>query len=73
MSDDMLEAITPKLLNQRPNTYTFAKALAESQLQEDAQGLPVIVGRFLFAKITLLKLIKIHLFSSSVDHWRNLA
>lgn len=42
MSDDMLETITPKLLNQRPNTYTFAKALAESQLQEDAQGLPAI-------------------------------
>jgi len=45
MSDDMLEAITPMLLNRRPNTYTFAKALAESQLQEDAQGLPVIVIR----------------------------
>lgn len=45
MSDEMLETITPQLLNERPNTYTFAKALAESQLQEDAQGLPVIVIR----------------------------
>jgi fatty acyl-CoA reductase len=45
MSDEMLESITPMLLNKRPNTYTFAKALAESQLQEDAQGLPTIIVR----------------------------
>ncbi|KAI6187818.1 Fatty acyl-CoA reductase [Aphelenchoides besseyi] len=45
MSDEMLEAITPMLLKQRPNTYTFAKAVAESQLQEDARGLPTIIVR----------------------------
>jgi fatty acyl-CoA reductase len=45
MSDDMLEAVTPKLLGRRPNTYTFAKALAESQLIEDAKDLPVIILR----------------------------
>ncbi|KAI1705669.1 male sterility protein domain-containing protein [Ditylenchus destructor] len=45
MSDSMLDAITPQLLGKRPNTYTFAKALAESQLMEDAQGLPLIIVR----------------------------
>lgn len=41
----MLDALEPKLLCKRPNTYTFAKALAESQLIEDAKDLPVIIVR----------------------------
>ncbi|GMT35552.1 hypothetical protein PFISCL1PPCAC_26849, partial [Pristionchus fissidentatus] len=45
MDDKMIDAITPQLLGQRPNTYTLTKALAESQLMEDAQGLPVIIFR----------------------------
>ncbi|KAH7724479.1 male sterility protein [Aphelenchoides avenae] len=45
MSDEMLDALEPKLLCKRPNTYTFAKALAESQLIEDAKDLPVIIVR----------------------------
>ena len=45
MSDEMLDALEPNLLCKRPNTYTFAKALAESQLIEDAKDLPVIIVR----------------------------
>ncbi|KAK5983590.1 Fatty acyl-CoA reductase, partial [Trichostrongylus colubriformis] len=37
--------ITPKLLGSRPNTYTLTKALAETQLVEDAKQLPVIIIR----------------------------
>ncbi|CEF59512.1 Male sterility, NAD-binding domain and NAD(P)-binding domain and Fatty acyl-CoA reductase family-containing protein [Strongyloides ratti] len=45
MDDDMLEMVTPKLLNQRPNTYTFTKALAETQFIRDAKNLPAIIVR----------------------------
>ncbi|CAD5221743.1 unnamed protein product [Bursaphelenchus xylophilus] len=45
MDDEMVNLITPRLLGKRPNTYTFAKALAESQLQTDAGDMPVIIVR----------------------------
>ncbi|CAJ0609916.1 unnamed protein product [Cylicocyclus nassatus] len=45
MDNDMITMITPKLLGKRPNTYTLTKALAESQLVEDAKQLPVIIIR----------------------------
>lgn len=45
MNELMLDALAPQLLNERPNTYTYAKAIAESQLIEDARGLPLIVVR----------------------------
>ncbi|WKY16342.1 hypothetical protein Q1695_001201 [Nippostrongylus brasiliensis] len=45
MDDDMISLITPKLLGNRPNTYTLTKALAETQLVEDAKQLPVIIIR----------------------------
>ncbi|KAK6042452.1 NAD-binding protein [Cooperia oncophora] len=45
MNNDMLTLITPKLLGSRPNTYTLTKALAETQLVEDAKQLPVIIIR----------------------------
>ncbi|CAD6193059.1 unnamed protein product [Caenorhabditis auriculariae] len=41
----MIDLITPKLLGNRPNTYTLTKALAESQFEIDSVGLPVIVVR----------------------------
>ena len=45
MSDDMVEAITPHLLGDHPNTYTFTKCLAEYVLAEQAQDLPVVIFR----------------------------
>uniref|UniRef100_A0A0N5B4U2 Fatty acyl-CoA reductase n=1 Tax=Strongyloides papillosus TaxID=174720 RepID=A0A0N5B4U2_STREA len=45
MDDDMLEMVTPRLLNQRPNTYTFTKALAETQFIREAKNLPAIIVR----------------------------
>uniref|UniRef100_A0AC35U6J4 Fatty acyl-CoA reductase n=1 Tax=Rhabditophanes sp. KR3021 TaxID=114890 RepID=A0AC35U6J4_9BILA len=43
--DEMIETITPKILKTRPNTYTFTKALAESQFIEDCKDLPAIIIR----------------------------
>ena len=45
MNNQMLERVTPHLLNQRPNTYTYAKSLAENQLIDDADELPLIIVR----------------------------
>lgn len=45
MSNEMLDALTPQLLANRPNTYTYAKALAESQLLLEAGDLPLIIVR----------------------------
>lgn len=45
MSDEQLESITPSLLDGRPNTYTYTKALAEYVLINEAKGLPVSIFR----------------------------
>lgn len=45
MDDEFLESITPQLLGNRPNTYTFTKALAENLLVDEAGGLPVAIVR----------------------------
>jgi fatty acyl-CoA reductase len=47
MRPEMLDAISAQLLEGRPNTYTFAKALAESQLRKEQRlnPLPMIIIR----------------------------
>ena len=45
MDDDMLKAVTPKLIGNKPNTYTFTKQLAETLLQEEAHDIPVAIVR----------------------------
>ena len=45
MDEDILNLITPKLIGDRPNTYTYTKALAESLLAEECQDLPVAIVR----------------------------
>lgn len=45
MDDDMLDTITPKLLGNRPNTYTYTKALAEALLAEESDTIPVAIVR----------------------------
>lgn len=41
----MINEITPKLVGDRPNTYTYTKALAETLLSEECKNLPVAVVR----------------------------
>ncbi|XP_063218986.1 putative fatty acyl-CoA reductase CG5065 [Bacillus rossius redtenbacheri] len=45
IDQDLLEAITPKIIGNRPNTYTFTKALAEHVLVEQSRGLPIAIVR----------------------------
>lgn len=45
MDEDLLNHITPKLLGDRPNTYTYTKALAENLLVEEGGSLPVAIVR----------------------------
>jgi len=44
-SDAELDAIQPKLVGRRPNTYTFTKALNEQMIAESANDLPAIIVR----------------------------
>jgi hypothetical protein len=37
--------MTASLIGNRPNTYTFTKALAESMLMKEAANLPVAIVR----------------------------
>ncbi len=45
MDDRQLDALTPFLLEGRPNTYTYTKALAEYFLVNEAKGLPLAIYR----------------------------
>lgn len=45
MNESLVDDITPKLLGDRPNTYTFTKALAETLLVEECGSLPVAIVR----------------------------
>ncbi|KAG8197558.1 hypothetical protein JTE90_007293 [Oedothorax gibbosus] len=45
MEEKLLDSITPKLIGERPNTYTFTKALAENLLVDECGSLPVAIVR----------------------------
>lgn len=43
LTDDVLNAMTPKILHGQPNTYAFSKALSEDLVQRC--GLPAAIAR----------------------------
>lgn len=45
MDDELVSALTPKLIRERPNTYTYTKALAEYLVQQEAGDLNVAIIR----------------------------
>lgn len=45
MDEDLLDCIVPKLLNGRPTTYHYTKALAENLLLEQGENLPIAIVR----------------------------
>jgi len=45
MDEDMVTLLTPNLVAQRPNTYTFTKALAEYIVHQEAVNFPVAIVR----------------------------
>ncbi|GJQ85401.1 hypothetical protein Trydic_g10175 [Trypoxylus dichotomus] len=45
LDDGSIERLTPKILGNAPNTYTFTKGLAEALIKDQALGLPVAIFR----------------------------
>lgn len=45
MDDRVFDAITKKMIGDRPNTYTFTKALAEYVISQEAKDLPLAIIR----------------------------
>ncbi|XP_012529911.1 putative fatty acyl-CoA reductase CG5065 isoform X2 [Monomorium pharaonis] len=45
MDDDVVEAMTDKILGKLPNTYAFTKALSESLVEESMSHIPCIILR----------------------------
>ncbi|CAH1381665.1 unnamed protein product [Tenebrio molitor] len=45
LDDDTLEKITPELLGEWPNCYTFTKSVAEDLIRTEAKNLPAVIVR----------------------------
>lgn len=45
MDGDVLNTLTPKMIGNRPNTYTYTKAIAEYLLYQNKEELPVVIFR----------------------------
>ncbi|CAG5132484.1 unnamed protein product [Candidula unifasciata] len=45
MDDEILELFTPKLMGEKPNTYTYTKQLAEHLLVTEGSDLPIAIVR----------------------------
>ncbi|XP_067654609.1 fatty acyl-CoA reductase 1-like [Haliotis asinina] len=45
MDDEMVDIVTPKLLGNKPNTYTYTKQLGETLLVTEGAGLPIAIVR----------------------------
>ena len=45
MDDEMVNMVTPQLIGNKPNTYTFTKHLAEHLLIKEGSNLPLAIVR----------------------------
>lgn len=45
LDESLVDSITPRLIGNRPNTYTFTKALAESWLQDNHGDIKMAIVR----------------------------
>lgn len=45
LDDATLDMITPRLLGEKPNTYTYTKQLAEQLLIDEGRDLPLAIVR----------------------------
>lgn len=45
MEDEWLEMATKKLIEDKPNTFTYTKWISETLLDQEAKDLPVVVIR----------------------------
>lgn len=46
MDDDVVEAMTDKILGKLPNTYAFTKALSEGIVEESMSHIPSMILRY---------------------------
>ena len=45
MTDEMADLITPELIGEKPNTYTYTKQMAENVIVQEGDGLPITIVR----------------------------
>ncbi len=45
MDNEMFDMLTKKLIDDRPNTYTYSKALAEYLIAQEADNIPLAIIR----------------------------
>lgn len=45
MQDEWLDLATKKLIEDKPNTFTYTKWISESLLEREASDLPVVIVR----------------------------
>ncbi|XP_069133714.1 fatty acyl-CoA reductase 1-like isoform X2 [Argopecten irradians] len=45
MDSDVLEILTPKMIGDRPNTYTYTKSIAEYLVKEECANIPTAIFR----------------------------
>ena len=45
MDPNMVNSLTPHMIGEKPNTYTYTKALGESVVQQEGGSLPVAIVR----------------------------
>ena len=45
MDTESLNTLTPKMIGNRPNTYTYTKSIAEALLKDEYGTLPVAIFR----------------------------
>jgi fatty acyl-CoA reductase len=60
MTDDMMQAITPKLIAPMPNTYTYTKKLAETLLVQEGSNLPIAIVRPSIVAATWKEPLQVH-------------
>lgn len=60
MTDDVMQAITPKLIEPMPNTYTYTKKLAESLLVHEGIDLPLAIVRPSIVTATWKEPLQVH-------------
>ena len=75
MDGETLNMLTPKMVGNRPNTYTYTKAIAEYLLQVDLGSLPVVIVRPSIVGATYQEPVKVsilfmlQLVGSTVAQW----
>ena len=77
LDEKLLDAITPEVIKEWPNTYTFTKCLAEDLVRQNCKGLPTAIfrpaiGECLFWVFENIKYLIVSYILQSSQHTKNL-